>query len=301
MNVLFNAEQRLRNGWWMLIFVALIAATRPVYGLLSRGLTQVGADEAWREPLPFVLVLLVTWACLRLRKQSLSSVGFRIDRRWLQHLALGLALGMGSLLLAALMIIATGGVTFEADPGRSLGMLAYGLYLFAFVALLEETLFRGFLFQRLVDGAGVWFAQIALALLFALGHWDNPGMAGVTKLVASVELGLAAMMLGLAYLRTRSLALPIGLHLGWNWAQGHVLGFGVSGLDHQGWLRPVFHDRAGWLSGGEFGPEASVFGIVADLVVIGLLWRWKGLSAAPLGDAHVPPPAQAPGVAASAT
>ncbi|MGH8078101.1 MAG: lysostaphin resistance A-like protein [Lysobacter sp.] len=301
MNVLFNAEQRLRNGWWMLIFVALVAATRPLYGLLSRGLTQMGADEAWREPLPFLLVLLVTWACLRLRKQPLSSVGFRINRRWLQHLALGLALGIGSLLLATLMIMAAGGVTFEVDPSRSLGMLAYGLYVFAFVALLEETLFRGFLFQRLVDGAGVWFAQIALALLFAFGHWDNPGMAGVTKLVASVELGLAAMMLGLAYLRTRSLALPIGLHLGWNWVQGHVLGFGVSGLDHQGWFRPVFHDGAGWLSGGEFGPEASVFGIVADLVLIGLLWRWKGLSAAQPGDARVPPSAQAPVVGTSAT
>ena len=301
MKLLFNAEHRLRNGWWMLIFVALVAATRPVYGLLSRSLTQVGADDAWREPLPFVLVLLVTWACLRLRGQPLSSVGYRIDRRWLQQLGLGMALGMGSLLLAALMIMATGAVTFEADPGRSLGILAYGLYLFAFVALLEETLFRGFLFQRLVDGAGVWFAQIALAVLFALGHWDNPGMDGVTKLVASVELALAAIMLGLAYLRTRSLALPIGLHLGWNWAGGHVLGFGVSGLDHQGWLRPVFHDRAGWLSGGEFGPEASVFGIVADLVLIGLLWRWKGLSAAPLGDTRVAPSATAPGVPASAT
>ncbi|MDQ3289246.1 MAG: CPBP family intramembrane metalloprotease [Pseudomonadota bacterium] len=289
MHILFDAEHRLRNGWWMLIFVALVAATRPVYGLLSRGLTQAGVNEAWREPLPFVLVLLVTWACLRLRRQPLASVGFGLDRRWWQQLMLGLALGIGSLLLATGLIMAIGGVTFQLDAGRSLGMVAYGLYVFAFVALLEETLFRGFLFQRLVDGAGVWVAQIALALLFALGHWDNPGMTGVTKLVASVELALAAAMLGLAYLRTRSLALPIGLHLGWNWVQGHVLGFGVSGLGHQGWWRPVFDDRANWLSGGEFGPEASVFGIVADLVVIGLLLRWKGLSPAQNNAAGVTP------------
>lgn len=131
----------------MLIFVALVAATRPLHGVLSRGLTRLGTDEAWREPLPFALVLLVTWICLRLRQQSLASVGFGLDRRWWRRLVLGLALGIGSLLLATLMIMASGGVTFEIEPARSLGMLAYGLYVFAFVALLEETLFRGFLFQ----------------------------------------------------------------------------------------------------------------------------------------------------------
>lgn len=287
MKFFFDADHRLRNGWWMLIFVAFIAATRFAYGPLTRALKDIGLGGAWLEPVPFLLTLLVTWACLRLRKQPLSSVGFLINRRWLQQAAAGMALGMGSLLLAVAMIWLTGGVSFELDPARSLSALGYGLYLFLFVALLEENLFRGFLFQRLVDGTGVWFAQITLALLFALVHWGNPGMEGVTKLVASIELGLAATLLGLAYLRTRSLALPIGLHLGWNWTQGHVLGFGVSGMDHEGWFRPVFQGQAEWLSGGAFGPEASIFGIVANLILIAVLWRWKGIAGAQ-ADAPAP-------------
>lgn len=282
MRIFLDSRQRLRNGWWMLIFIGFIAVTRFAYRPLTGALRELGVAQAWLEPVPFLFTLLVTWACLRLRKEPLSSVGFLINRRWLQQAGLGMTLGMGSLVLAVTMIWATGGVSFKLDPDRSLAALGYGLYLFLFVALLEENLFRGFLFQRLVAGTGVWFAQIALALLFAFGHWDNPGMDGTTKLVASIELALAAILLGLAYLRTRSLALPVGLHLGWNWAQGYGLGFDVSGIDQPGWYQPIFHGQAEWLSGGQFGPEASVFGVLADLVVIVLLWRWKGVAAAPL-------------------
>lgn len=229
-------------------------------------------------PAPFLFVLLATWACTRLRCEPLSSVGLRINARWLRQAGLGLALGLGSLLLAVAVIWALGGVSFTLDPGRSLQVLLYGAYLFLFVSLMEETLFRGFLFQRLVDGCGPWIAQSGLALLFVAAHWGNPGMEGITRVIASIELGLAAILLGLAYLRTRSLALPVGIHLGWNWAQGHLMGLGVSGTEHTGWLQPDFHGRPEWLTGGSFGPEASVIGIAVDLLLIVLLWRWRGLT-----------------------
>lgn len=279
--IFFDAQRRLRNGWWMLIFIAFIAATRVVYAPVSRAIGEAGLHEAWREPLPFLLTLLATWACMRLRLEGLAQVGWRMDRRWFAQAALGAGLGLGSLLLAAGLIAATGGVTFALDPARSFGALACGAYVFLFVALLEENLFRGFLFQRLADGGGTWVAQLAFALLFALGHGDNPGMDGTTRVVASIELALAALLLGLAYLRTHSLALPVGIHFGWNWAGGNLMGFGVSGVDQAGWLQPVFGNQPAWLTGGAFGPEASVFGIAVDLLLIALLWRWKGLAPKP--------------------
>lgn len=270
---------RLRNGWWMLAFVACIALTRVLHKPLSDALKAMDVHEAWREPLPMLFALLATWACTRLRREPLSSIGLRLDRRWWTEFGAGTGLGVVSLGLAALLIWIAGGVQFQLDPSRSLSALAYGLYLFLWAALLEEILFRGFLFQRLIDGIGVWGAQLLFAAFFALGHWGNPGMEGLTLWLASLELATAALLLGLAYLRTRSLALPIGLHLGWNWAQGQLFGFGVSGHDQHGWLQPVYSGQPTWLSGGEFGPEASVFGLLADLVVIGLLWRCKGTAA----------------------
>lgn len=287
--IFFNADHRLRNGWWMLIFVGFVVATHFVYTPLVHGLRNLGLAKEWLEPASFVFILGVTWVCTLLRKEPLSSVGFRLDRRWLKESAVGLVLGMASMLLAVALIWAVGGVHLELNPTRSLGALAYGFYMFAFVALFEETLFRGFLFQRLLDGTGIWVAQIALGLLFALGHWNNPGMAGATKLWATLDIFIGAVLLGVAYLRTRSLALPVGLHLGWNWMQGHVLGFGVSGVALQGWFHPVFLGKAEWLTGGSFGPESSVFAVVADLITLVLLWRWKGSAPASAGTAVAKP------------
>ncbi len=276
----FDADQRLRNVWWILVFVVLFLLSRIVYTPLSQGLKLAGIPATWLEPLRFLMVLLVTWACLRLRREPLSSVGFRIDRRWMIEAGVGTLLGIAAMLMIVGLVWAAGGVRFELDPARSAGTLAYGLYLFLFVALFEETLFRGFLFQRLVDGMGIWVAQLSLALLFAIGHWGNPGMQGATEVVATLDLSLGAILLGLAWLRTRSLALPVGLHLGWNWMQGHVLGFGVSGFGYTGWLRPEFQGKPQWLTGGEFGPESSVFAILIDVILIVALWKWRGSVAA---------------------
>lgn len=272
----FNANRKLRNGWWILIFIGFVAITSVAYTPLSHALKNLGVPKLWLEPVPVFLALLATWACTRLRKEPLSSVGFRLDRRWFSEAALGTLLGIGMLLTCAAMIYAIGGVRFELDPARSFSALLIGLYFFLSTAMLEEILFRGFIFQRLLDGIGTWPALIAMAALFALAHWGSPGMQGATEIVAFLDIFLAGLMLGLAYVRTRSLALPLGLHLGWNWTQGHVLGFGVSGYDFAGWVKPVFQGKAEWLTGGAFGPESSIFSPLVSLVVIVLLWRWKG-------------------------
>lgn len=275
-NIFFDTNGRIRNGWWVLLFLLFVVATRLVHAPLLAGLKALDVPEAWRDPLPVVFVLLATWACTRLRREPLASVGLKLDGRWWSHLAAGMGLGGGALLLAASLMMAFGAVRFELAPSRGVDMLALGLYGFLFAAALEELLFRGFLFQRLLDGIGVWGAQLLIAGVFAIAHWGNPGMEGAIRVWAALDIGLASLMLGMAYLRTRSLALPLGLHLGWNWVQGSVLGFGVSGHAAGGWWQPVFGDRPEWMSGGSFGPEASVFGVLVDLLVLMLLWRWKG-------------------------
>lgn len=286
--ILFDRSGRLRNGWWILVFVALFILSRGLYTPVSHALQAVGVSKDGLSPLPFLFVLLVTWACTWLRRQPLASVGLHLDRRWFGELLLGSALGMASMAVIAVLIWVAGGVSFVLDPARSVMTLAFGLYVFLFVALFEEGLFRGFLFQRLIDGIGAPVAIAATALLFALGHGDNPGMQGATRAWATGDLALGAIVFGLAYLRTGSLALPVGLHLGWNWMQGHVLGFGVSGIAQNGWLHPVFQGRPEWLSGGVFGPESSVCAVIVDLIVIAILWRWRGNRSRPAGfDAEI--------------
>jgi membrane protease YdiL (CAAX protease family) len=268
----FDREQRLRNGWWILLFAVAFVLCRQLF-LLVRNLLPGPA----REPLPFVLVLAVTWICTRLRREPLASVGLQLDRRWWRQAAAGTGIGAAQMLLVVGAIAASGGVALELNPARSLAALLHGFYVFVFVALFEELLLRGFVFQRMIAGTGVWFAQLFMAALFAAGHLGNPGMEGATLVWAMLNLGIAALLFGLAYLRTGSLALPIGMHLGWNWMQGHVLGFGVSGVEQVGWWRPSFGALPDWLTGGAFGPESSLFAASFDLLAILILWRWKGV------------------------
>jgi uncharacterized protein len=277
-NILFNAQHKLRNGWWIVIFIALIALTRFVYGPVKLTITELGLDKLWLEPLAFIFILLVTWICCLFRRESLATVGFKLDGRWAKHFLLGSLFGIVSMTVIVGLIWAVGGVSFELDAQRSISVLMSGLYICLFTSLFEETLHRGFIFQRLINGIGIVGAQLVIAAVFATGHWGNPGMEGSTLIFASLDLALGSVLFGLAYVRTGSLALPIGLHLGWNWMQGNVLGFGVSGIEQAGWLQPVFQGMDQWITGGEFGPEASVFAVLIDLIGIIILWRWKGSS-----------------------
>ncbi|MFD0738470.1 type II CAAX prenyl endopeptidase Rce1 family protein [Lysobacter koreensis] len=278
--LLRDRDGSLRNGWWVLAFLALFLASQPVYRVVSKALQLQGVDGPWLGPLPVVFLLLVTWASLRLRREPLAAVGLQLDRNWARELLLGAGLGMALIALVTGLIVASGGVAFSLDPARSLGALVMGAWVFVWVALLEELLFRGFVFQRLVDGIGAWPALLAMALLLAIGHWSNPGMEGATRAWASVDTALGAVLFGLAYLRTGSLAMPIGMHFGWNWAQGAVLGFDVSGLDQAGWLLPEMLGKPQWLTGVAFGPEASVLAVLVDGAAIVLMWRWKGTAPA---------------------
>ncbi len=298
MNRLFiNAHGDVRNGWKVLGFLALMVA-------ISAGINA--ALHALPSALPFLkahrylfpnplvggLILLIPTAlCLRAEKVSLASVGLALDRRWFKEALLGTGLGLGLMVLVALSIRALGGFHWElhaATTGRS---LLAGAWMFTGVALLEEVMFRGYAFQRLLRGIGVWPTQLLLAAFFTLAHWSNPGMHGATRVWASLNIGLAAILLGLAYLKTRSLALPMGIHLGWNWTQGNLLGFGVSGTtDAQGLLTPVFHGRPEWLTGGAFGLEASL----PCLLIVAALCLWMARWRQPEIDPVIPMEAPVP-------
>lgn len=182
------------------------------------------------------------------------------------------------MLAVALACWALDGCHWVRGSGNLWASAGSGAWLFLAVAFREEILFRGYAFQRLVDAVGSWAALALASLYFAYAHWNNPGMAGATKIWATVNIALAGVLLGLCYLKTRSLALPIGVHLGWNWAQGSLLGFGVSGMELDGVLRPVFHARPPWLTGGAFGLEASLpCAVLCGLAIAGLVvWKPAG-------------------------
>jgi membrane protease YdiL (CAAX protease family) len=116
---------------------------------------------------------------------------------------------------------------------------------------------------------------LILAGYFLLTHLNNPGMTGDVKVLAGINIFLASVMFGLAFIRTKSLAMPLGLHFMGNLMQRGVLGFGVSGTDQSSLLKPIFAKVPEWLTGGQFGLEASIPGLIFAVVTLILLYKWK--------------------------
>lgn len=120
--------------------------------------------------------------------------------------------------------------------------------------VFEELLFRGVLFRLIEDSWGSYAALAISSLFFGAAHLFNPNATWLSAAAIVIEAGV---FLGAAYMLTRRLWLPIGIHAGWNFTEGGVFGVAESGSAPHGWLQSTTSGPA-WLSGGDFGPEASV-------------------------------------------
>ncbi|MFE3037885.1 CPBP family intramembrane glutamic endopeptidase [Streptomyces canus] len=137
-------------------------------------------------------------------------------------------------------------------------------------AVTEEVLYRGLLLRILERYIGTWLALVVSGLVFGLGHLLNPHANLFGSLAIALEAGL---MLGAAYVATRTLWLPIGLHFGWNFAAAGIFSTEVSGNGTEHGLLDSALSGPRLPTGGEFGPEASVYSMLfCTLTGVGFLW-----------------------------
>ncbi len=162
-----------------------------------------------------------------------------VNEAWIKTLFSGILIGASLMLTPAFILFLFGAVQWRVNTIDYSSIVSV-TFLFVSIAVAEELLFRGFIFQRLISGIGQWKAQLIIGGLFLLTHLNNPGMTGIIKAFASINIFLASIMFGLAFIRTKSLSMPIGLHFMANWVQGVVLGFGVSGNEQTSILKPGY-------------------------------------------------------------
>ena len=143
-------------------------------------------------------------------------------------------------------------VTVEFDVASQLSWLS----LFLLVGVVEEVIFRGILFRLIADKWNIAVGLTTSSLLFGLAHLGNPG----ATLWAALAIALASgWLFGMAYAYHQTIWVPIGMHWAWNYLEGGVFGCAVSGtpLDYRSLITPKI-SGTDLLSGGAFGPEASI-------------------------------------------
>ena len=204
----------------------------------------------------------VRWIERRQPSELLARAGFA-------EFAAGLALGLA--LFTTLMLLLWMFGVYHPSGWGSVAPLAGGLWTAFLAAILEEIVFRGFLFRLSAKLLGTWGALALTSVLFGAAHAFNHGATVGSSIAIALEAGV---LLGAAYAMTQRLWLPIGLHLGWNFTEGSIFGMSVSGGTTKasliiGTLRG--HDL---LTGRAFGPEASIVAVAICLATsVLLLWR----------------------------
>ena len=181
----------------------------------------------------------------------------------------GVALGIG--LFATVMLILRNGGVYHASGWGSVLPLAAGFLFSLLSAVLEEIIFRGLLFRLFEKATGMWGALALTSILFGAAHAANKGATIGSSVAIALEAGI---LLGAAYALTGRLWLPIGLHLGWNFAEGSIFGMAVYGGSQKGSLITGELHGSNLLTGGVFGPEASIVAVVVCLTAaIVILWK----------------------------
>ncbi len=291
--IFLNDVGRLRSGWRLLLFVVAFYASllglgafvKVTYYLLLNFVPTLGS-HSYIENMVFRIVLLLAaliagYVCNRwLEGLPWRALGLGLHRRWFQHLLVGSVIGLASLAFATAIATAGGGLSFKVAPGGLwllvLRTLISSAALFLVAACAEEALFRGYPLQTLTRARLAWLAILLTSLPFAAAHLENPNSA----LLGSINTALAGVWFAVAYLRTRSLWFPLGLHWAWNWALGSLFGLPVSGLSltQNTLLRGADHGPA-WLTGGAYGIEGGIACTIALAFSTIFIWRTRFLKA----------------------
>lgn len=228
-------------------------------------LASHGSHAVWRDvALTWILAAVLLAAMIAVERfavgKSFAEVG--LARRGApRYFAAGA--GLGAALFSIVVVEMALGGFYRVVAIHVTRELAVAALLLLPGAAAEELLFRGVIFRLVEEWAGTWIALGVSAAIFGFAHAANPGATWLSTLAIALEAGV---LLGGAFVVTRNLWFPIGLHFAWNFCEGPVFGTQVSG---HAFLTDALGARV-WgptvLTGGAFGPEAGLFAIVTCLV-----------------------------------
>jgi membrane protease YdiL (CAAX protease family) len=262
-------EPRLRAGWRLLLQTLLMIIVSIPISIVTTLIKFNGNELLPGQIIELVIFASSIYIARRfLDKRSFVSLGLQVNKQAFVDISIGIAITFVMMGLIYVAEVAAGWLTFEnfAWQTESTTNVIFGVLtffvVFIFVGWNEELLSRGYHLQTLASGINMFWGVVISSSVFGLAHLGNPNATWVS----AAGIFFAGIFLAYGYLRTGQLWLSIGLHIGWNFFEGVIFGFPVSGLDI---YRLIHHQVQGpvlW-TGGAFGPEAGL--IILPALIIG--------------------------------
>ena len=216
--------------------------------------------------------LLVFFRVTVIEKRSFSSIGFN-KNNWLKKYSLGFLIGLAMMSIIVLILFPFGYITVEKNPIQPVGISAIASVLIILLGWIiqgatEEIVTRGWLLNVLSTKYNIGVGLLISSTLFGLMHLTNPNV----NYIAVINIILVGLFYGLYVIKTNDLWAVCGMHSAWNFAQGNIFGFKVSGLDVSvGSLIDLNLVGSDFVTGGIFGPEAGITATFILLASIGIL------------------------------
>lgn len=219
----------------------------------------------------FIISCIIIWKIFE--KKKINKMGITSIKNGYKELGIGLILGAITMSIVAISIIAIGNVKLVnsiSKPQISISLL-YGLISFIFVGFGEEILSRGYIMSVLKQTRNIWLILIGPALIFAALHLGNEGI----DVLSFINLFLVGVLFAYMFMKSKNIWMPIGYHITWNYFQGYIWGFGVSGVSVNG-LYKIENVTNNIINGGAFGPEGGIIvTIVTCLMFIFVYWFYR--------------------------
>lgn len=277
-----NKQKQVRSGWLIVISLIIVLVGQGIFmfpGITLLSIIEISSGEISMEidgssmmSNPWMILLtqgagtvggiaatLVVWRAIN--KKYPLELGLRGQGK---DLGFGLFLGAASITVIFFVLLATGNITLLnslSSPQITMFTFSY-LILFILVGFFEEMFFRGYVMKTMADrGNKRWVIYVVSALVFSIVHGANPNVS----IFGLINIALVGLLFAYMFDVTRSLLLPIGYHITWNFFQGNVFGFPVSGTAPYGMYSVDVSDGSDMLTGGSFGLEG---GILATLLII---------------------------------
>jgi uncharacterized protein len=268
----FFGPHGLRALWSLIIYFVLVAAigfglTKALFPLIGKVDVMAPRGMIFAETLVFLVVLIPAVIMSRIEGRPAGAYGLPLRGAFGKHFWSGAFWGLALLCPVMLCMKLAGAYTFGPVALSAAEIVKYGVLWaigFLMVGFFEEYCFRGYVLYTLSRGLGFWPAAILTSCVFAWVHHGNPGETWM----GLAEIVLIALVFAVSVQRTGSLWWAVGIHFSYDWGESFLFSVPNSGTHVVGHLSEATLHGSKWLSGGTVGPEASLFNLIGEALLL---------------------------------